>query len=169
MVSKKRKEFNFEKQKGEKKSTVVRFGIENLDQEVEGKQWTYKTPVPYHTDKYMQLVLLKGLKPGTLYKYQVGDKISNEWSKVHYFNTLKDKYPLRLIMFGDMGIIPMGFLVSKEIEYHYKKEPFDLVTHVGDIVYADLGSNGKYEFQRLWDLFQRQLEPYASRVPYMGK
>jgi acid phosphatase type 7 len=152
---------------GKTKTSVVRYGIGNLNQEETGVQYTYDFPFPWSTDKFMHKVTLKGLVPGSTYQYQVGDKESNSWGKVLQFKTLKDKFPLKLILFGDMGVIPAGFVVSKELEYHFKKEPFDLVTHVGDVAYADLGSNGKYEFQVVYDLFQRQVEPYASQVPYM--
>jgi acid phosphatase type 7 len=30
-----------------------------------------------------------------------------------------------------------------------------------------MGTNGKGEAQSIYDLFQRQIEPYAARVPYM--
>ena len=59
-------------------------------------------------------------------------------------------------------------MVAREISKHFKEKPFDLVTHAGDIAYADLGTNGRGEIQAIWDVLQRQVEPYAKHVPYMG-
>jgi hypothetical protein len=122
---------------GPSKSSIVRYGIENLSNEESGVQFTYNFPRPWHTDKFIHKVTLKGLKPGVTYKYQVGDKETNSWGKVFEFKTIGRKFPLSLILFGDMGtILPAGFLVSKAIEEHFNLRPFDLVSHVGDIAYA---------------------------------
>jgi hypothetical protein len=119
---------------GPTKSSNVRYGISNLNQEEKGIQFTYQFPQPWHTDKFIHKVTLKGLQPGSTYQYQVGDKETNSWGKIYGFKTLKSKFPLNLILFGDMGVLfPAGFMVSKDIEEHFKKQPFDLVSHVGDI------------------------------------
>jgi hypothetical protein len=88
---------------GPSKSSIVRYGIDNLSNEESGVQFTYNFPPPWHTDKFIHKVTLKGLKPGVTYKYQVGDKETNAWGKIYEFKTIGRKFPLDLILFGDMG------------------------------------------------------------------
>ena len=49
--------------------------------------------------------------------------------------------------------------------WHSVEIPCLLINLAGDIAYGGTGSTNEYEF--IWDLFGRQVEPYASRVPYM--
>lgn len=90
------------------------------------------------------------------------------WSQELSFETKGNTMPSRVALYGDMGtLFPVGYLVAGFISEEFKKNPFDMVSHAGDLAYADLGTNGRGEFQYIWDVLQRQVEPYASRVPYM--
>jgi hypothetical protein len=65
-------------------------------------------------------------------------------------------------LFADHGIVPFGFAVSNFLAESNQKKKIDMYVLAGDVCYCDLGSNGKHEFQSLWDLYQNQIEKLAS-------
>lgn len=96
--------------------------------------------------------------------YQVGSE--NTWSDLKHFTTHSyNPGPVRIAIYGDMGTIPFGWKVSEKIENDSIIKPYDAIVHMGDIAYA---SDGKvFEIQLMWDYFGRQIESYASLMPYM--
>ncbi|XP_057777288.1 probable inactive purple acid phosphatase 1 [Salvia miltiorrhiza] len=121
---------------------------------------------------------LKDLWPNSVYTYKLGHKLldgSNTiiWSDLYQFKA--SPYPgqnslQRVIIFGDMGKdeadgsneynnFQRGSLnTTKQLVNDL--ENYDIVFHIGDICYA----NG---YLSQWDQFTAQVEPIASRVPYM--
>lgn len=64
--------------------------------------------------------VLGGLTPGERYFYRVGDFKTGLYS--HTFNFTLPHPPgernhSRLVVFGDMGVIPFGYRISKDIEF----------------------------------------------------
>ncbi|KAL0420865.1 UNVERIFIED_CONTAM: putative inactive purple acid phosphatase 1 [Sesamum latifolium] len=119
---------------------------------------------------------LKELWPNSVYTYKLGHKLLNGtyiWSGIYQFKA--SPYPgqnslQRVIIFGDMGKdeadgsneynnFQRGSLnTTKKLIDDLKN--YDIVFHIGDICYA----NG---YLSQWDQFTSQVEPIASRVPYM--
>lgn len=62
--------------------------------------------------------------------------------------------------------MPLGWRVSEFMELENQVTPFDCIVHVGDIAYGGTGST--WEFEWIWDLYFWQIEPLASRIPYMA-
>ncbi|KAK6920512.1 Purple acid phosphatase, N-terminal [Dillenia turbinata] len=119
---------------------------------------------------------LKELWPNTLYTYKMGHFLSNGsyvWSKTYSFKS--SPYPgqnslQRVIIFGDKGkaerdgsneynAYQPGSLNTTDTLIKDLNN-IDIVFHIGDITYA----NG---YLSQWDQFTSQVEPIASRVPYM--
>jgi hypothetical protein len=83
--------------------------------------------------------------------------------KVFFFIlNLGSVYPTSFGLFADHGIVPFGFAVSNFLAETNQKKKIDMFILAGDVCYCDLGSNGKHEFQSLWDLYQNQIEKLAS-------
>lgn len=115
--------------------------------------------------------LIKGLKNGVRYYYQVGSD-SKGWSKTHSFVSRNvDSDETMAFLFGDMGtatpyntflrtqdesISTMKWIL-RDIEALGDKPAF--VSHIGDISYAR-------GYSWLWDQFFTQIEPVASKVAY---
>ncbi|KAK3043259.1 hypothetical protein RJ639_002502 [Escallonia herrerae] len=119
---------------------------------------------------------LKELWPNTRYTYKLGHRLNNGsyiWSKMYSFKS--SPFPgqdslQRVIIFGDMGKAERdgsneysnyqpGSLNTTD-QLIDDLENFDIVFHIGDLVYA----NG---YISQWDQFTSQVEPIASAVPYM--
>jgi hypothetical protein len=60
--------------------------------------------------------VMKGLTPGLTYYYRVGDR-RGIVSRTFYFRAAGAVARPRLVMFGDMGVLPLGFEVNKDIEF----------------------------------------------------
>ncbi|KAJ4778499.1 Purple acid phosphatase [Rhynchospora pubera] len=113
----------------------------------------------------------------TVKTFTVADMCSN--SSVGWSNTLSLKTPpasgaanLTFIVYGDMGKAPLdqsvehyiqpgstsvASAIATDIDAHH----IDSIFHIGDISYAT-------GFLAEWEFFLKQIEPYASRVPYMA-
>jgi len=117
---------------------------------------------------WIHTAVMSSLNPETKYYYKVGaNSAGGVWSDVRDFVTESaSPKPVTVALYGDMGtVMPFGFEVSAQIISDNHVAPYDLVVHAGDIAYA--GTGGTWEFEYFWDLFFRQVEPFASRVPYM--
>lgn len=114
---------------------------------------------------FIHTATITGLKEDTTYYYKVGDPLVS-WSKEFSFKTLQSKpHPTTLLVYGDMGTVPFGWMVTNSILRDLNNTKYDAVVHLGDISYA---SDGKViEIQQLWDLFGIQVEPISSSLPYM--
>ncbi|CAL0325291.1 unnamed protein product [Lupinus luteus] len=125
---------------------------------------------------FIHTSFLKNLWPNLKYTYRLGHLLpdgSYIWSKLYSFKS--SPYPgqsslQRVIMFGDMGKAERdgsneysnyqpGSLNTTD-QLVKDLENIDIVFHIGDITYA----NG---YLSQWDQFTAQVEPIASRVPYM--
>ncbi|XP_073032079.1 probable inactive purple acid phosphatase 1 [Primulina eburnea] len=125
---------------------------------------------------FIHTSFLKDLWPNSLYTYKLGHKLLNGtylWSDMRQFKA--SPYPgqnslQRVIIFGDLGkdeadgsneynnFQRASLNTTKQLIDDLKN--FDIVFHIGDICYA----NG---YLSQWDQFTSQVEPIASRVPYM--
>ncbi|CAA0825438.1 Probable inactive purple acid phosphatase 27 [Striga hermonthica] len=125
---------------------------------------------------FIHTSFLKDLWPNTECTYKIGHILSNGsnvWSKKYTFKS--SPYPgqdslQRIIIFGDMGKAerdgsneysnyqPGSLNTTDQLIKDIKN--IDIVFHIGDLTY----SNG---YISQWDQFTAQVEPIASRVPYM--
>lgn len=125
---------------------------------------------------FIHTSFLKDLWPNAVYTYKLGHQLFNGsyvWSRSYSFQA--SPYPgqnsvQQVIIFGDMGKAER----DKSNEYNNYQpgslnttdtivrdlDNINIVFHIGDIVYA----NG---YLSQWDQFTSQIEPIASRVPYM--
>ena len=84
------------------------------------------------------------------------------------------KEPTSIAVWGDMGVVPLGFKVSDTILKDHQEAPFNATMLFGDISYAGIDTEIKIlnvtkadEWEFVWDLFGRQVEPLSSRIPFM--
>ncbi|KAK7291552.1 hypothetical protein RIF29_06790 [Crotalaria pallida] len=125
---------------------------------------------------FIHTSFLKNLWPNSEYTYRLGHRLfdgTHVYSKEYSFKS--SPYPgqdslQRVIMFGDLGkgerdgsneysnYQPGSLNTTDQIIKDL--ENIDIVFHIGDITYA----NG---YLSQWDQFTAQVEPIASRVPYM--
>ncbi|KAI9079637.1 hypothetical protein K1719_038258 [Acacia pycnantha] len=125
---------------------------------------------------FIHTSFLKNLWPNSVYTYRLGHLLPNGkyiWSKSYSFKS--SPYPgqnslQRVIIFGDMGKAERdgsneysnyqpGSLNTTD-QLIKDLDNIDIVFHIGDITYA----NG---YISQWDQFTAQVEPIASKVPYM--
>ncbi|KAK4256952.1 hypothetical protein QN277_006607 [Acacia crassicarpa] len=125
---------------------------------------------------FIHTSFLKNLWPNSVYTYRLGHLLPNGkyiWSKSYSFKS--SPYPgqnslQRVIIFGDMGKAERdgsneysnyqpGSLNTTD-QLIKDLDNIDIVFHIGDITYA----NG---YLSQWDQFTAQVEPIASKVPYM--
>ncbi|KAI4341343.1 hypothetical protein MLD38_026077 [Melastoma candidum] len=132
--------------------------------------------VAWRDPGFIHTSFLKDLWPNALYTYKLGHRLFNGtyiWSRNYTFKA--SPYPgqdslQRVIVFGDMGKAerdgsneysnyqPGSLNTTDQLISDLKN--FDMVFHIGDIVYA----NG---YISQWDQFTSQVEPITSTVPYM--
>ncbi|XP_027100102.1 probable inactive purple acid phosphatase 1 [Coffea arabica] len=125
---------------------------------------------------FIHTSFLKELWPNLVYTYKLGHRMFNGtyiWSQMYQFRA--SPYPgqsslQRVVIFGDMGkdeadgsneyndFQPGSLNTTKQLIEDLMN--IDIVFHIGDICYA----NG---YLSQWDQFTSQIEPIASRVPYM--
>uniref|UniRef100_A0A6V7QUI8 Purple acid phosphatase n=1 Tax=Ananas comosus var. bracteatus TaxID=296719 RepID=A0A6V7QUI8_ANACO len=125
---------------------------------------------------FIHTSFLKDLWPNSKYTYKIGHQLFNGsivWGKSYSFRS--SPYPgqnslQRVVIFGDMGKAerdgsneynsyqPGSLNTTDTIVKDL--DNIDFVVHIGDITYA----NG---YLSQWDQFTAQIEPIASRVPYM--
>ncbi|WVZ65481.1 hypothetical protein U9M48_014836 [Paspalum notatum var. saurae] len=130
----------------------------------------------YRDPGFIHTAFLKELWPNREYSYQIGHELPDRtvvWGKPSTFRA--SPFPgqdslQRVVVFGDMGLGQRdgtnelaGFQPGAQVttDRLVKDLPnYDAVFHIGDLSYA----NG---FLAQWDQFTAQVEPVASRVPYM--
>ncbi|KAJ9568265.1 hypothetical protein OSB04_004231 [Centaurea solstitialis] len=125
---------------------------------------------------FIHTSFLKDLWPNTMYNYRMGHRLLNGstvWSKMYSFKS--SPYPgqdslQRVIIFGDMGKAerdgsndyanyqPGSLLTADQLSSDL--DNFDIVFHIGNL------ANAK-GYISLWDQFTAQIEPIASKKPYM--
>jgi len=153
--------------------SFVRWGKDpaNLDNVAEGLTVDFIDGGKTKRRQRHHIVNMTGLEASTRYHYQVGDEtLSDGLSQIYSFKTapdaatLADNLPVRLVVYGDMGVDLNGSTVIRHLLKHLNRDPdlFDGVVHVGDFAYDMYEREGKQG-----DLFMRQIEPIAARLPYM--
>jgi len=116
-------------------------------------------------DEYLHTALLIDLLPGAQYMYQV-----NNVSKWYTFtnvmrNVTELSKPYTFGVYGDMGTVVPGGVVSPSLRYLTKDVEaglIDGILHVGDLAYDMKDDGGRTGAE-----FMRQIEPIAAYVPYM--
>ena len=157
------------------KSEVTNAVVEvSKEASMSGEKTTSAATSTYHAGTlfpwvgWIHTAVMTGLSPSTRYYYRVGATGANGvWSGVVDFKSqTSSPQPVKIALYGDMGTVaPFGFEVAHQIISDNQVTPYDLVVHAGDVAYA--GTGRTWEFEYFWDLFFRQVEPYASRIPYM--
>jgi len=102
------------------------------------------------------------LVPGKTYFYKVGDKSSDSWSEIASFNAKPNatSWAPTILVYGDLGAENDVSLPSLVAEAASGKN--DFVLHVGDFSYNFNSKGGE-----VGRTFMRDIEPIASRIPYM--
>ncbi|RLN32938.1 putative inactive purple acid phosphatase 27 [Panicum miliaceum] len=130
----------------------------------------------YRDPGFIHTAFLKNLWPNREYSYQIGHELPDGTVVRGKSSTFRaPPFPgqdslQRVVVFGDMGLGQRdgtnelaGFQPGAQVttDRLIKDLPnYDAVFHIGDLSYA----NG---FLAQWDQFTAQIEPIASRVPYM--
>ena len=119
-----------------------------------------------HTNYTLHYALMTGLKPGTTYYYKVGCKAySSEPLSFQSFPPA-GREPI-WAAYGDMGLgvdtwrelAPSIPMLASEAQ----AGDFDGIIHAGDYAYDFAVDEG-----RIGDRFMNAIQPFASKVPYMG-
>ena len=127
----------------------------------------------YVVDVYVEVIytaIADRLRPECKYAYKVGIG-PHLWSQTRHFagitpysptNLNSTEYSPRLAIFGDMGIGNFSQPTRSLLTDMTKAGSFDGVIHLGDIAY-----NLYRRMGRVSDTFLHEIEPIASRIPYM--
>lgn len=140
--------------------SIVLIGVEELSEQVSGTSRIFVDSGELKAFQFIHTVIIKHLIPNQYYMYSVGSDLG--WSPSYEMKTLKagsDWSPV-IAMFGDMGnenAVSLPHLQKGALE-----NDFDMIIHVGDFAYDMYEENGSRG-----DVFMEQIEPIATRVPYM--
>ncbi|XP_059154962.1 acid phosphatase type 7-like isoform X1 [Physella acuta] len=139
---------------------VVRYGINNLDQQKMGNCSKFVDGGTQRRTQFICKVTLDDLVPGKTYSYVVGNEF--EFSDKYIFEAMEDgqDWSPRLAIYGDMGNVNARSLARLELEAY--SGVYDAILHVGDFAYDFNDIQGT-----VGDEFMRQIQPLATRVPYM--
>nr|AAW26678.1 SJCHGC01821 protein [Schistosoma japonicum] len=110
---------------------------------------------------YIHRVILTDLIANTIYNYKCGSL--DGWSSVLQFHSLPSHpyWSPKLAVYGDMGEVD-AFSLPELIHQVKDLHNYDMILHVGDFAYNMETDNG-----RVGDKFMRNIQPIASRIPYM--
>lgn len=145
------------------------------------EQWISVSPArtvfaKYKLDIYVEIIytaVASDLEFSCNYTYRVGAG-PHLWSKSYAFSGLTPyynatnpintvgKYNPRLAIFGDMGIGNFSKPTRSFLESKVNQGSIDAILHLGDIGYDLDRLQG-----RVADQFLHEIEPIASRIPYM--
>lgn len=114
---------------------------------------------------FLHQVLFTGLQSGTTYYYVCGSEATKDpWSQVYSFNFeshLSRPGGARYAVLADAGYY--NFESLGDLMAAAEEGSFDVLIHSGDMAY-----NLEDEKGAIGDGFMRQMEPIASKIPYMG-
>lgn len=145
-------------------SPMVKFGKTSGQLFIHSKAESVKYFETFHHH-----AVLSNLTPDTIYYYVVGDEISGFWSSEYSFTSASwnASSSIRVAMIGDMGVEnSLGTMKALE-EIHSN---VDFIYHAGDISYADdgfLSHPFKFTYEEIWNVYMNQIQPFASKIPYM--
>lgn len=119
-------------------------------------------------------VVLQKLEPATMYYYIVGDMeggFSKEFQAKSAPTTSTLRNNFSFAVYGDLGVTN-GEASTSFLNSLVRDGEVDFVWHGGDISYADdsflhPGCAVKFCYEQTWDTYMNNIEPWASRVPYM--
>ena len=138
---------------------IVKYGLDknNLHNLVKGYSTQYIDSSAHHH------VSTNPLNSNLTYFFEAGDGIT--MSDIKTFQTLSGEYPLKIAIYGDMGIEN-----SNKTMEQLKSRNIDMFLHIGDISYADdkgseVGNNPYYE--STYDEFLESVEKFTNNKPYM--
>jgi acid phosphatase type 7 len=116
-------------------------------------------------DEYLHTAYLTNLVPGSKYQYMIsGDSVSYTFTNV-VRNAGRLVKPFTFGVYGDMGTVIPGGSLSPSLKYLIEETndgTIDGILHVGDLAY-DMDDHGGTTGAE----FFRQIQPVASKVPYM--
>lgn len=120
----------------------------------------------WRTYGYVHDVEIKSYQDGVkTYYYRCGSLkhgTSEEFTFLRFDQT-KEK---EILIYGDTGT-DGGILKTNEIMTRFvHSKNSQMILNLGDIAYADRNGGGE-PFERYWRLFMEQIEPMASRIPYL--
>ena len=134
----------------------------SLSNSDDGSKFDFVDPEGPHTVRIMHTAHMSGLKPHTTVYYRVGDADAKVWSdELQFVAPPSGDEPLALIMYGDLGLL--NAISMDKVTAEVQSGEADMVLHVGDYAYDLHTENGTYG-----DTFLNNLQPIASRVPYLG-
>lgn len=127
---------------------------------------------------YIYTAVLRGLAFREAYSYTVGSPAAR--SAAFRFTmppqagsgsaSYPEGRPLRLFMFGDHGVFPLGFATTDGMARDWAAAggdgSYDAVVLAGDVSYAGGVVHGIPELEAVWDMYGRMIEPLAARMPW---
>ncbi|GFO35532.1 purple acid phosphatase [Plakobranchus ocellatus] len=131
-----------------------------LNQTASGSRTKFVDGGEEKRSQFIHRVVLQGLSEKTEYAYIVGSSLA--WSNSFSFKTWPrgEKWSPRIALFGDMGNENAQSLPRLQVET--MQGMYDAILHVGDFAY-DMDEDNA----RVGDNFMRQIEPMASKIPYL--
>ena len=145
-------------------SSAVQWGYKSgsLSNTDTGSSFDFVDPEEPHTLRIMHTAHMSDLKPHTAVYYRVGDQDNKVWSdELEFVAPPSGDEPLVLIVYGDLGLLNAQSM--KRVTEEVQSGAADMVLHLGDYAYDLHTANGTYG-----DTFLNNLQPIASRVPYLG-
>lgn len=139
---------------------TVEYGIETFSNKTEGWSELFVDGGKLKRQQYIHRVVLKDLKPGTVYWYHCGSDFG--WSSMYWFKVplSGENWSPEFAIFGDMGNENAQSLARLQEET--QRQRYDAIIHVGDFAY-DMDSHNAL----VGDEYMRQIESIATYVPYM--
>jgi hypothetical protein len=120
----------------------------------------------------LHMALLSSLVPGATYFYTVTDEakscgasVTAQFAAPRIVGEEKDAYPFTIFTYGDMGISHSQDTVNVIAARINGGTGPDVITHAGDISYAD--NRGCPTYDTVQNTYYNEISPYASQVPVM--
>jgi hypothetical protein len=117
---------------------------------------------------FLHKATMKGLTPGAPYYYTIVEPRCTSPPPIKFNAPTvvgEPSYPFTVVAYGDMGITNSGptaaFLAARVADGSAPS----LITHAGDISYAD--NRGCPRYDSVQDTYYNEIQPYASSLPVM--
>lgn len=146
-----------------------------------GSEATVASPSNFINPGYFHSAVMTGLKPNTVYEYQVAEGTFAPSSVFEFRSAPSPSDPVAFLMWADMGTdqynnlehfgnVNNALKLIQQVVHHEaipnsfnssdNRIPIGLVTHIGDLSYG-CGSGF------IWEQWMSLIEPVAAKVPYM--